>query len=114
MKILNKTQKTVIAEQVDVADTTVSRLVGLLNRKILPPNEALIITRCRSIHMFFMRFPIDAIFVDRHDRIVGLVRHIKPFRMSPCFFRASDVIELPVGTIDRTKSQEGDLILYFD
>ena len=91
-----------------MADTAVSRLVGLLNRPSLAAGEGLVITQCRSIHMFFMRFSIDVIFVDRKDRVVGLVKNIAPFRLSPYFWNASYVIELPPGTIAASQTALGD------
>lgn len=94
-----------------MADTAVSRLVGLLKHKFLPPNAGMIITQCRSIHMFFMRFAIDVIFVDRNYRVVGLVENIRPFRLSPYFWRASCAIELPVGTIVASKTRVGDQLV---
>jgi hypothetical protein len=60
--------------------------------------------------MFFMRFAIDVIFVDKKNSVVGLVKHIKPFRLSPLFFRASYAIETPVGVIVQTKTALGDKI----
>ena len=93
-----------------VADTFFSRLVGLLNRKSFNPGEALIIRRCRSIHMFFMGFAIDVVFVDRNNRVVGFVEGIKPFCLSPIFFRASYAIELPEGTVKTSKTTAGDQI----
>src|SRR3989338_6279649 len=63
MRIINKTKNTVIAEQAAMADTVLSLLKGLLGRDSINPGEALIITQCRSIHMFFMKFGIDVIFV---------------------------------------------------
>ncbi len=89
----------------------VSRLVGLLNRESMARREALIITQCRGIHMFFMRFAIDVIFVDGDDRIVGLVRNIKPFCISPYFWQACSAIELPSGVIDQTRCAMGDRIV---
>ena len=88
-----------------------SRLAGLLNRSGLGQEEALVITRCRGIHMFFMRFAIDVVFVDNRHIVIGLVKRIRPFRMSPYFFRASYAIELPEGTIDNTQTQLGDMII---
>lgn len=87
-------------------------MVGLLNRKSLPAGEALVITRCQSIHMFFMRFPIDAIFVDKNDCVTGLVERIRPFRLSPIFFRSSYVIELCTGAIAETRTSLNDKILF--
>jgi len=93
-----------------MADTFFSRLVGLLNRRSLNTGEALMITHCRSIHMFFMRFAIDAIFVDKENRVVGVVEGIKPFCLSPIFFKASYVIELPEGIIKKSRTAIGDQI----
>jgi uncharacterized membrane protein (UPF0127 family) len=81
---------------------------GLLGRKDFPQGEALVITRCQSIHMFFMNFPIDVVFCDRQNKVVGLCQEIKPFYLSPIFFKASYAIELPAGTIASTKTQLGD------
>lgn len=85
-----------------------SRLKGLLGRDAIGPQEAMVITQCRSIHMFFMKFSIDVIFVDRKRRVVGLVKRIKPFLMSPYFWRATAAIELPEGMIDGTQTHVGD------
>ena len=111
MKIINKTRDTIISTDTEIADTAISRLVGLLNRSSLPKKSALIITECRSIHMFFMKFAIDVIFVNKKDQVVGLVKRIKPFRLSPYFLRASYVIEIPPGTIEETNTSVGDLLV---
>lgn len=108
--ILNKTQSTIIAQKSIVADSFVSRMAGLLNRSSLPAGEALIITRCRSIHMAFMRFAIDAIFVDKNGYVIGLCERIKPFRLSPIFFHSDFVIEVSEGVIGQTKTSIGDKI----
>ena len=93
-----------------MADTFFSRMTGLLNRKSLKKDEALVITKCQSIHMLFMRFTIDAIFVDKNNCVVGLVKAIKPFQLSPIFFKASYVIEAPAGIIVQTETDLGDKI----
>lgn len=108
--ITNTTKNSVIARKGQRADTFFSRMTGLLNKTSLPQDEALIITRCNSIHMFFMKFAIDAIFVDKDNCVIGLLKGIKPFRLSPIFFRSSYVIEAPVGTIVQTETSLGDSI----
>ena len=110
MRIINKSREKVIAENAVIADTAFSRLKGLLGRDSIGDDEGMVITCCRSIHMFFMKFAIDVVFVDKSDKVVGLVERIKPFRMSPYFWRSSYVIELPCGTIERTETKTGDLI----
>lgn len=108
MVIKNQTKNTTIARKVVIADTFLSRMVGLLNRDSLFENEALVITRCQSIHMFFMRFPIDVLFVGKDNRVVGLVENIKPFRLSPIFFKSNYAVELCSGTIAKTRISIGD------
>lgn len=106
--VQKSSNKQIIAGKVDLADTAVSRMIGLLNRKKLNPEEGLIITRCRSIHMFFMKFSIDVIFIDKNQCVVGYIENIKPFRMSRIYFRAVSAIELSPGTITRSNVQLKD------
>ena len=112
MKILNHTRRCALADHARLADTFLSRLVGLLNRDRLDQGEALVITRCQQIHMFFMRFAIDAVFVDASGLVVGLVENIKPNGLSAIFWRSNRVIELPSGVIARTKTSVGDQIQF--
>jgi uncharacterized membrane protein (UPF0127 family) len=109
--INNLTRNTVIASHIEIAQNPWARMKGLLGKRDLPSGEALVITHCQSIHMFFMKFPIDVIFCDRQDKVVGLCERIKPFCLSPIFFKASYAVELPSGTIAASKTQIGDLTL---
>jgi hypothetical protein len=108
--ISNLTRKSVIASRVEIAKNSGQRMKGLLGRRDFSQGEALIITHCQSIHMFFMNFPIDVIFCDHQNKVVGLCEDIKPFCLSPIFFKASYAIELPVGSISASKTQVGDQI----
>lgn len=110
MKVTNSSKSTIIATQANLADTFITRLVGLLNRDHLAPQEGLIITKCNSIHMFFMKFAIDVIFVSKTNQVVGLVENIKPYQLSQVFWKSSFCIELPVGAIKSSKTQVGDII----
>ena len=112
MRIINQTKKQIISENARLADTALSRVIGLLNRGSLSAGEGLVITQCRSIHMFFMKFSIDVIFVDRKNAVIGLVKRIQPFCMSPYFWRASCAIELPAGAIDATQTVIGDTVVW--
>ena len=64
-----------------VARTLFARMKGLIGMKRLSPGEGMLILRCNAIHTFFMSFPIDAIFLDRNDRVVKVVRNIRPWRL---------------------------------
>lgn len=63
-----------------VARSFAERARGLIGRKKPAPGEGMLILRCNAIHTFFMSYPIDAVFLDRHDRVVKEVRGIKPWR----------------------------------
>ena len=78
----------------EVARGLWERLRGLIGRRDLPPGRGLLILRCNAIHTFFMRFPIDAVFYDRQDRVVRTVRNIRPWRLFVWGgFRAVKVLE---------------------
>lgn len=110
MELYLKKSGKLIASDVLLADTYFKRLKGLMFKKNLAYNEGLIITPCNSIHMFFMKFPLDVLFVDKENRVVGVLEGIKPWWISKVFFRANYVIELPYGTIERLKLSEGDIL----
>ncbi len=108
MKVWNATREVWLALHVEVADRFVRRLVGLLGRKSLPPEHGLLITRCDSIHTIGMCFPIDVVFVDQDARVVTVIESLRPFRVVFPIRRAIAVLELPVGTIQRTRTGVGD------
>ena len=112
MKIVNTTRTTVIASNIEIADSFSSRSKGLLGRRSIEQGYALVIRPCNSIHMFFMHFSIDVIFVDKSNKVVGLIKDIKPFRLSPIYFKAWQAIELAAGTIDLTNTQISDILTF--
>lgn len=113
MRIQNNTQQTTISDKCRMAEDFKTRLIGLLDRSEIHPGEALVITPCQQIHMFFMKFPIDVIFVDRSDTVVGLVENIQPFGLSSIIRNSYRAIEVPVGTIAQTRTCMGDSIQFF-
>jgi hypothetical protein len=110
MRILNQTKNILLANSVILANTPLRRMKGLLGRKEFKQNEAIILQPCNSIHTFFMRFPIDVIFVDKDNKIVKTISQLVPFRLSGIYFNAVMAIELPVGTIQASGSSESDKI----
>lgn len=108
MKVYNATKGQWVATDVAVASTFWSRLIGLLGRPSLPEGAGLLITPCDSIHTFGMRFPIDAVFLDRGYRVVRVVDRLKPFRVVLPVAGAISVIELPAETARRTQTECGD------
>ncbi len=96
--------RAVLAIQLGTADTLVTRTKGLLGRSSLPAGEGLWIKRCNSIHTFFMRFAIDAVFVDDSLKVVSMYQDLKPWRMTWLHLTASSVFELPAGTLKDSAS----------
>jgi uncharacterized membrane protein (UPF0127 family) len=90
-------------------ESAIERTRGLLGAEQLGELEGLWIKPCNSIHSFGMRYPLDVIYLDRHDRVTSLRRHLKPMRMSLDLW-ARSVIELNVGVIDRLELQKGDVL----
>lgn len=92
---------TVVAGHVEVADTMWSRFRGLMLRRELLPGHGLAIRPCNSVHMFFMRFALDVVFVDAEGRVVRVLDSIRPWRASSLVRGAKAAIELPAGTAAR-------------
>jgi uncharacterized membrane protein (UPF0127 family) len=86
----------VVCDRCLVADTALSRMRGLLGRPPLASGEALLLRPASSIHTWFMRYPIDAVFVDKDLVVRKVTQHLAPWRFSACR-GASAVFELPSG-----------------
>lgn len=111
MKIINLTQNTLLASEAKVADSLFKRLKGLLGKRELLKGEALILKPCNSIHTFFMRFPIDVLFVSKDNRVIKAILRLKPFRLTCIYCNATFAIELPAGIIQSTSTHQDDLLL---
>jgi uncharacterized membrane protein (UPF0127 family) len=107
--IVNVTKQTILGDAIDVADTSATRVKGLLGRDGLEPGEGLWIVPCEAIHTFRMRFPIDIVFVSRKKQVTKVVSGLKPSRMA-LSWRARSVVELPAGRAAATRTEPGDQI----
>ncbi len=104
----NKTRGLKVAEKIVKADTWESRSRGLLGRKSLSREEGMWIIPCAMIHMFFMKFAIDAVFIDRQNRVVRIFRKLKPWRATPWVWGAYSVLELAEGAAEQIS--KGDVL----
>jgi uncharacterized membrane protein (UPF0127 family) len=101
-----------VAQQLEVARNFFARGLGLMGRPALPENGGLLIHDCNGIHMMFMRFPIDAVFVDKKGVVLKTYERLLPWiGMVPFVWRADKVAELPAGTIRRHVIKPGDQLL---
>ena len=90
-----------VAETLEFALSRSARRRGLLGRDSLAAGRGMLIAPCSSIHTWFMRFPIDVIFVRRDGLVVKVCRRVAPWRMV-MGWSAYATVELPIGAIDRS------------
>jgi uncharacterized protein len=109
LKVVNATRSTVMATRLEVASSGETRRKGLLGRDHLSSGEGLWIIPCESVHTFFMRFPIDLVYLDRRNRVKKVRSSVGAWRISACI-SAHSVLELPSGTVRATATERGDTI----
>src|SRR5688572_18871189 len=78
--VFNETKGRQLAAEVRLARSLWSRFWGLMGRRPLPDGQGLLLRPCTSVHTFFMRFPIDVIFLDRTNTVVKIIPSMKPWR----------------------------------
>jgi uncharacterized membrane protein (UPF0127 family) len=105
--LVNQRTGAIIASHLELADSAWARLRGLLGRSDLAAGHGMRIRPSGSVHMMFMRFPIDVVFANRDDEVVKTVRGLKPWRFSGAM-GAHTVFELSTGTLDRYDIVRGD------
>ena len=112
VSITNTTRDTSLGSRVRVASSLRDRAVGLLRTPEVLPGEGLLIERTASIHMFFMRYPIDVVFVDRTGRVTRTVSRLRPWRVVWWARGARDCIELRAGALEGTGTRKGDQLAF--
>lgn len=110
MKAVNLSNGTELANHVSPADTFFRRLKGLMFTKDLPVGHGLYIKPCRSIHTFFMYYPIDVLYLSEQFEIVGMDEMMKPARVGKIQQLAFSVLELPAETIRKTETKIGQYV----
>ena len=113
MIVFNRTKNAAVASKALKADTFVTRLFGLIPRKVLEPEEGLWLDPCGMIHTCFMRFPIDAVFLDAELKVVKVCAALRPWRFSPWVYEAKSVLELAPGRAAGLL-MEGDVLEFRD
>ena len=113
MKVFNKTKALQISASAARADTFSTRLFGLIPRRSLGAEEGLWLEPCAMIHMCFMSFPIDAVFLDGGFRVLRVISGLETWRFSPWVRGARGVLELPSGRA-AGRVAEGDILEFSD
>lgn len=107
LQLVDPASGRVLADRIERPRTFFGRGLGLMFRRQLPAGSAMWIEPCDGIHMFWMRFPIDALFLDRQHRVVKVSRRLGLWRVIPYVRKARSVVELPAGTLDGLELPKG-------
>lgn len=97
----------VVCERCTLADTALRRVRGLLGRSGLDPGEGILLRPAPAIHTWFMRFPIDVVFIDKRLKVVGVSEELRPWRFGRAK-GAHSAIELAAGEARRLGIATGD------
>jgi uncharacterized protein len=106
--VANRTRGTVLGDDIAVADTTCSRVVGLLGKRGLRRGGGLLIVPSQGVHTIGMMFTIDVVFLDADLRVLSVRSRLRPFRLSRVIWKARSVLELPNGVIRDSRTNVGD------
>ena len=109
IKLVHVQSGEALADRLEIARTAPERMRGLLGRGELQPGGGMLLERCSSIHTFFMKFPLDLIFLDAGFSVRKTVRNLSPWRMAMSL-GAKYTVELPAGTLERVPVGRGDLL----
>ncbi len=113
----NMTRSSVLADRLESGSSLWAKFMGLMGRPDLRTGDGLWLPGSNGIHMMFMRFPIDAVVVGKPDtagerRVVSMTRSLRPWTGVVWLVRGGHgVLELPVGTIDSSGTQVGDVLV---
>ncbi|MBF6611950.1 MAG: DUF192 domain-containing protein [Chloroflexi bacterium] len=110
MLIYNTTRGTSLAADAVRASTFVARGRGLMFTSPLASGGGLVIEPCNSIHMFFMRYPLDILFLDKEGKVLFMYKGIKPWRVGRIVKGARMAVELPEGAIGGSGTAVGDTV----
>jgi uncharacterized membrane protein (UPF0127 family) len=108
VRVENVTRGTVVAERCRVAQSVRQRIFGLHLWPQLAEGEGLLLPGANSNDTTFMRYVMDAVFIDGDRRVTKVVHDMKPWRIVPLARGAKDCIELPGGAAAKAQTQAGD------
>jgi uncharacterized membrane protein (UPF0127 family) len=112
LRIVTESGK-VVCERCESAESTLARMRGLLGRSGLDPGTGMLIHPNGSVHMFFMRFPIDVVFLDRNRKVVRVKHGLVPWRVAGAR-HAVATLELPAGAAAEVGVEKGDVLVLED
>jgi uncharacterized membrane protein (UPF0127 family) len=109
-RVTNTTRGTTVGSSIELADTSLKRMFGLLGKRGLDAGAGLWIKPSSGVHTVGMSFGIDVVGLDRDLKVIKLWRCLRPFRVTSVSLKLRSVLELPCGTIAQSQMQVGDQI----
>jgi uncharacterized protein len=106
---LRRNDSTIACERCLLAETALARMRGLLGRRGLPPGEGILLRPAAAVHTWFMRFPIDCVFLAADGTVLKVAERLAPWRAASCR-KAKAVLELAAGEAERVGIRPGDVL----
>lgn len=111
VKIINSNNDKMVGDKIKVADSFVKRFRGLMLSKELKDGEGMLIKPCNSIHMMFMKYAIDAIFLDSENRVKAIYENLKPWTgITKIHSDVKSVLELKSGSAKQSGISTGNIL----
>jgi uncharacterized protein len=112
IELRDRTRGTTIGTQITIADTALTRLVGLLGRRQLDAGCGLLIRPSSGVHTFGMLFPIDVVALSKDLQVLKLWHRLAPFRVTSISLNVDSMLELPAGQINDCGIKVGDQLAF--
>ena len=98
----------IVLKKIKRAESMFARGIGVIGWEDFGDYNGLFLINTNSIHTYFVRFPLDLVFVDKELTVVKLVKNLKPFRLSPIVWESKHVLEMPAGSIEKFSIKTGN------
>lgn len=112
IRVVNRTQGTLLGNRIDLVDTWSGRLRGYLGRPEPKPGQGILLVGCNAVHMYGMGFPLDLIFLDKDGEVVDVVEMLMPWKRTGRIQSARFALELPTGVVDASRTTVGDRLAW--
>jgi uncharacterized membrane protein (UPF0127 family) len=112
LRVVNTGRNWELGDRIGWADSFLARLRGMTGRPAPAAGEGLLLTPCKSIHMYGVRFSLDVAFLDAGGAVVASYPSLRPGRRTRWHWDAVHALELPTGTLERSGTAKGDVLCW--